>query len=478
MKIKKLFVGLAVLTAITGAMAFTACTPNNPNDNPPVTGELKRDENGNIIFKDVELKLATVVSGSDRGGLQTVISKFNNEYDGRITIIPSYESSHKFEENVGQRIKYNNNAPDIIMSHNKSHKSFADVGYIQALDPAMETSGITISKTDYSQGLVQYSTLGTDKMYNVPIDAQSYVVYYNKQELAKIDKQLPTNRTELLDVCAAYKTVTGNLPISWAGDHDFWYNYLFNTALIQNGAELYNTSTYRAEWTSEKNLPAFNAAVESVRELYTKEYASSNISESDSKSLFINNRCLFYVACPWDLNDLVKAYAQGDGNIDNKTNAQVKSDVIGATSTSGWFAMDATKPCAKKVYGEAHAFAMTKVVTDIEKQAAVLEFIKYFTQNGAAGATWGAAGHVSASKIITASDEYKNNSDVQNFITKFYPASIDDFECIGITPYYAELTTNLKTMANAIFKSGSTDVEAKIRESMKKFNDAVDFAEM
>ena len=140
--------------------------------------------------------------------------------------------------------------------------------------------------------------------------------------------------------------------------------------------------------------------------------------------------------------------------------------------------MDATKPCAKKVYGEAHAFAMTKVVTDIEKQAAVLEFIKYFTQNGAAGATWGAAGHVSASKIITASDEYKNNSDVQNFITKFYPASIDDFECIGITPYYADLTTNLKTMANAIFKSGSTDVEAKIREYMKKFNDAVDFAEM
>lgn len=480
MKLKKiLLAAVAALTVLISVVAYAGCsvTSNGPTD--VTEGELKRDENGDIIFKDIELKLSTVAAGTDRGGLQTIISRFNNEYDGKIRIITSYDGSDKFEEKIGQRIKYNNNAPDIIMSHNKSHKSFMDVGYIRALDPVMEATGITISKTDYADGLANYSSLGTDKMYNVPIDAQSYVVYYNKQELAKIGKAVPTNRAELLEVCAEYKTKTGKLPISWESDHNFWYNYLFNTALIQNGAELYNTSSYKAEWTSEKNLPAFKAAIKSVRDLYASGYAQNGLSESDSKSKFINNECLFYVACPWDINDLTKAYAQGAGNTEGKSIAEVKSDIIGASSISRWFALDDGKAYASKIYGESHAFAMTSVVTNIEKQAAVLEFIKYFTQNGEAGAIWGAAGHISASKIISASDAYKNNSDVSNFIAKFYPTSIDDFECIGITPYYDSLTTNLKSLANAVFKADSdSDDNARISEYMKKFNDVVDFAEM
>lgn len=475
MKFKK-FVSVfaALMAAIVCTFSLAAC---GGNDNLGTTEELKKDENGNVVFDDVELRFSTVVSGTDKTALQQIVNDFNDEYDGKIYIAMTPISSHTFENTVMSQIKFDNNAPDLIMSHNKSHKQFLDNNYIRPLNDIMELSGIKVNLSDYAEGIAKYSSLGQDgKMYNVPIDIQSLMVYYNKDTLAKYG-EVPTNREELIAICTEYAEDTGELPISWATDYDFFYNYLCMTAFMQNGAKMYNTSNYKAEWTTEPNLQAFKDGIASVRGLikHVPQLAQGDLSETASTNLFIQDKCLFYVTVPWGLDDLAAAYAK---NHSGMTAAKVKSEVLGATSLSRWFALDQTKDYAEKVYGESHAFAMTKTCRDVNKQAAIMEFIKWFTQNGKQGAKWAAAGHISVSKIISESDEYKNNSDVKNFISKGYPG-IDKFECVGITPFYDELGKRFTSLiTNTINKNTADDDFNQIKTAQDNYNSAVEFAEM
>jgi len=117
---------------------------------------------------------------------------------------------------------------------------------------------------------------------------------------------------------------------------------------------------------------------------------------------------------------------------------------VGGTSASGWFAM--TDNAQKNaVFGDSHFFAMTKNVTDINKKAAILEFIRWFTTDAGAGADWAQAGHVSVSKPILDSDKYKTNPYVVNFVNNFY-GDINNFTCVGSTPYFDAILGNLKSL--------------------------------
>ena len=64
-----------------------------------------------------------------------------------------------------------------------------------------------------------------DKMFGVPIDAQSEVVLYNKKILAKYSAALPTNRSELLELCGEVKTGENIMPIAVSSEENFYTGY-------------------------------------------------------------------------------------------------------------------------------------------------------------------------------------------------------------------------------------------------------------
>lgn len=443
MKRKFLLTIIAIIMCLVTVFACVACDGNTPDDNVvPTTGELNFDENGNVIFKNTTIRLETVVNGDDTSAFDAIIARFNMIYDGRISINVTHTAQGVYETTVANKIENNNNPPDIIMSHQKSHKSFQEAGYIQSLDNIIEKSGIKIDPADYADGLAQYMKLGTDKLYSVPIDGQTHVLFYNKAELAKTGMSLPTNREELFAVCKKYMEVTGgNTPIAWCTGADYFANYVFISAILQNGATLYDSKTYMTDWyDNETNRNAFINASESIREIINLNYASYNASSSDNLNNFMKGQRLFYFTDPWSMDGLVNKYAEQKG-VDKTT---LFNEVLGGASFSGWFAMSDNSQ-KNAIFGDSHFFAMSKSVTDITKQAAVLEFIKWFTTDGTAGADWAQAGHVSVSKVINASDTYKNNSYVTNFIGNFYP-DINDFTCVGVTPYYSAVINNIKSL--------------------------------
>lgn len=472
---------ICFILCIVTAVALCACSPKNP-DNPDknkwwtTEGELEKDADGKVVFKNVSVKLETVVAGDDKDAFNMLVQKFNREYNGKIRVNVTNTGHSEYERDVAAKITQNSNAPDLIMSHQKSHKNFADNHLIQPLDEAMEQSGIKLNMSDFASGLAQYSSLGYEgKTYSVPVDGQSMVVVYNKQLLAKYADHAPTNRAELLDVCAKFKedsTNGGKAPIAWATGGDYFVNYVFLTSLLQNGATLYKND-YTVDWyDNETNRAAFKAAFKSFRDLFDSSYANLNEAGSTALTEFVAGKRLFYFLCPWSLTSLVGEMASKN----NVTEAEAIESYLGGASLSGWFAMSDNEN-KNAVYGDSHFFAMAKNVTDINVKAAIVEFIKWFTTNATAGAQWAKAGHVTASNVIAASETYKNDAYVSGFISKFY-TDINNFRCVGNTPYYVDTLSNIQGIfADTIGNKNATDAsdEATIKSKQNTVNNNVAF---
>lgn len=450
--------------------------PSGPVD-PATTGELTFDEDGNVVFDEVELKLSTVVVGDDKPALTTLIAKFNAAYRGKINIYPTYIAQDVYETTVESQVSNNSNAPDIIMSHVKAHKSFADNGIIQSLNNAIEKSGIELDLTDYADGLASYSSCGYEgKIYTIPADMQTMCVYYNKDLLESTGLSLPTTRAELFAVCEAVMEQNSNVtyPISAASTQEFFSWYVFPTALLQNGAVFYDEDTYRANWADGgANQAAIEKGIESLRELfYDKQYMKYGLSSSEALNAFLNNQSLFYFGLPWGTESLLTSYGNKYG-----LTAEQTQEKLGVTSLAGWFAMSDSES-AGLLYGDAHFFAMTSTVTDITKQAAICEFIRWYTQETSTGIAWAEAGHLSANKTVSASEAYNANAFITNYVKPIY-GDINNFRSAGITPYYKDLQAQLTGMY--VYTVGATtlsDLTRAIKTYQDNLNTIIEFAEM
>lgn len=468
---------LCVIMAVAG-MSLAACTPDggDPNGGFETTGELIKDENGNIVYDDVIIRLTTVVTGEDKDTLQNLVSKFNREYKDKITVTMNGIPEATFEEDVSKQLTNNNNPPDFIMSHQEGLKSLADLKLIKPLDKIMSDSGIYFDMDDYASVLSQYAYLGTNNLYAVPSDAQSVMVLYNKDVLKKCGyDKLPENHDDLVALCTSAKN-NNYTPIAWSTSFEQFQSYVFVTALLQNGAELYNQNSYKAEWVSDaQNKIAFENALASIRDLTNTSPADDTTANILKK--FLNNQALFYVAAPWNMSSVLTTYIEQNKSLGIETVDEL-AEHIGGTSMANWFALDNTAEYANVIYGDAHFFAMTKAVTDVTKQAAILEFIRWFTQNSSISATWGETGHISLYSATVVSDEYNKNSYVKNYVMKFYP-DINKFRCTGSTPYFKDLRTYLgQIVITALNKTNTLNDETIMKYNQDKYNEQVDFSNM
>ncbi len=473
---KKLAAILSSVMVLTVTAPLAACGGGGDILNPDgtwwsTTGELNLDDGGNVVFDDVSIRLTTIVGGVDKNPFSQIIGQFNAEYRGKINIICSNVGEGEFESTVTRQLTQNaKNAPDVIMAHQKSLKSFYDYKVIQPYDLAMEETGVEIDLSGFAEGVNQYSNGGTEYQFGVPVDAASMVVYYNKDMLAEYTEKVPETRSELMKVCADYKAATNNTPISWETSGDFFAKYLMPTAVLQNGGYLYKDDFYGDWYDNETQRGIFKDAIKSVREFIDLDYAKLGVHEISGATDFYERKALFYVSMPWYRPNIVDAYSQRN----NVTVSQAE-DVIGGMSISGWFAMkDEKSENAKKIYGDSHMLSITRKVKDINQKAAICEFVRWFTQRADVGAAWAEAGHVTLSNTIANSDTYKNNKYVKELINNWYPY-LDAFTPMGVTPYYMDVLNNLSSLLSEALIDGNPDnYESYIRTKQKALNSQID----
>ena len=464
----------AIICAVCAAIcAFSLAACGGGGGGITTTGTLNKDENGNVIFDNVEIILATVVSGEDSVPFSQLIQKFNLQYRGKISVDSRSIYQNEFDTRVPDQIANRNEAPDFIMSHQMGHKMYVDNKLIQPFDEAMELSGINLSLNDLAACVAPNTKLGTDSIYSIGCDAQSAVILYNKKMLDECyEGKVPANRAEFIEACEAAAQQKNITPISVSTRHTSFKDYVFPTAYIQNGGSLYD-GDYHASWyKNETNRTAMKKAIESIRSLITAQLMRDNVSESNRLKAFLNDQALFTIVQPWVVNTYLEQYTDT-----NKIESLQKTmdEYIGATSIAKLFATDANAANADKIFTYSHAFAMTSVVSDINKKAAILEFVKWFTQNVNTAKEWAQAGHISMSKTVDADPTYGDDYFVKNYMKKCYP-DVDNLIGLGVVPGATIWQENFgQIMIDVITNNTDAKDEETIKKYQDEFNKNLDF---
>lgn len=484
---KKCIRNLAAFAVAMLLFTSVGCVTKRPDDDdknlPSIdnpwwsdSGEITKDSNGNIVFDDVNIKLTSVICGYDQNGFETLIDQFNRKYNGQINITHQVYSQDVIDERVMQQIQNETNAPDLILTHQKTHAYLASNKIIQPMDAAYELAGIEVDKSDFLPNFADYCDLGYEgRMFTIPVDAQSMVIYYNKNLLSKYNAELPQTRAEFLQLC---KTVQNGErasnsqfnAVTCGADYDFFRMYLLPTAVLQNGGELYGSDGL-VHWTEGDNFTAFSNGVKAVKELADEGLWDSTDSNESARAKFCKDNALFYISLPFDANTIFSAYASASGH----SLDVVKTQDIGGFSTAGLFALDGAPENSKnKIFGDSHAFTMSKTVTDITKKAAIAVFVNWFTTNVDVGIEWAKLGHTTASYTIRGNAAYNADSYVSEFSNMFY-GDINNFVTAGKTPNYTLIFSDMQTALLNCLRNASNDYDIKteLANAQKKINASI-----
>ena len=197
-----------VLIPMLFALSITTLAGCKNNKNPSMDiddeGDIIRDEDGNVVYNNVELKLWTVTTGDDANTQDEIIAGFNQLYDGQIKVTAEHISRYDLETNLISTMEFDRaNGPEILFNHGSKVTEYNDREWLYPIEKFYEKADIPLDKDDFVASLLNATTIGGE-MYATPIDVHSTMMEVRVDILEKNGLSIPTNYDEL---CALSKTV-------------------------------------------------------------------------------------------------------------------------------------------------------------------------------------------------------------------------------------------------------------------------------
>ena len=263
-----LIVALLLVISLS-TFVLTGCNHDDDDIILEGDGDIQRDADGNIIYNNVKLSMWSVTTGDDANTQDDIIARFNDMYKGMINVEVRHITRYDLETLLSNTMQFDKeNAPDMLFNHGSRTAEYVDNNWIQQVDFFFEKSGAVFDKSDFVDSLLESVTVG-NTAYGVPIDCHSAILCMRKDILDKNNLPIPTNYTELVDVCdrAAKLAAENNLwirgensenygstewrkastaeaytafPISFG---DMWvHEFVDYTAAVQNGGKIVDSN--------------------------------------------------------------------------------------------------------------------------------------------------------------------------------------------------------------------------------------------
>ncbi len=469
---------LFVLAAVLSLMGCNNTNNEISSVNLSDDGDLVRDENGNIVYENVKLKLWSVTTGDDAAVQDTIINRFNQLYNGMINVEVTHHSRYDIESLLANTMNFDkDNAPNLIFNHGSKAVEYANNKWIYDVTPFFEKSEIQFDKEDFASSLLDAVTLD-GATYGMPIDCHSVMMEMRLDILEKNNLKVPTNYYELVEVCdeAAELAQNNNLwirgensqgydaitwrkasnaeeytafPISFG---DMWVHEFFGyTAAIQNGGSLVNPENQYPGWYSQESVNGLQVLKDWIfptetsvnKNPLSKDYGSSYDVGDEP---FRNGSAIFKLQGPWsyqnDLNDFDRTLAK-DGGSDNITTRNIGK----------MLALDDSKPYASKIKGEGHALMMVSTTTSLTKLCAETVFMDYIAYSS--GIEWAKRGHIPAVNSVAQSEDYRNDPEYDKYI-KYWGAP-EDYVVVPPTKFYTHIDNYFKGALQKILAASFKD---------------------
>ncbi|AJY45392.1 sugar ABC transporter substrate-binding protein [Martelella endophytica] len=329
------------------------------------------------------------LSGGDGVRMKQLISDFNEQHAGEITIdATTLEWGTPFYSKVRTSAAIGE-APDMMTYHASRIPLAVSQGILSEITPD-DWQAMGLSQDDYAPATWDAVTID-DKQYAVPFDTHPIVLYYNKDVLAANDLLTEDGKPKGLDSREGFEATLKGLkdagvdyPLaSTTADGTFMFRTIYSFMAQQDG-ELMTGDEFLAGDNAEKLQNSLEVLAgwtnDGLQTTYTDYPAAVALFTSGKSPLLING--VWEVPTMIDLKDQGKLFEWG----------AVEIPVI--------FDHPAT-------YADSHTFAIPanagKEMTP-EKHAAVLEVISWMAKNSL---FWATAGHIPAYGPVTQSDEFK-----------------------------------------------------------------------
>ena len=483
------------------ALTITALAGCGSNNNGPMDieddGDIVRDEHGDVIFDNVELKLWTVTTGDDANTQDEIIAEFNTLYDGQIKVTAEHISRYDLETNLISTMEFDRaNGPDILFNHGNRVTEYNDREWLLPIEKYYEKANVALDKDDFVASLLKATTVN-NLMYATPVDVHSTMMEVRVDILQKNGLEIPTNYEEL---CALSKTVVEKarngqfwirgensenkgatewrlastsedyqlFPIAYG---DMWvHEFVGYTAAVQNGAELIGSDGMPA-WNNEGTIKGLQLLRNWMwPDTNSKnEYALSKSYGSDydvGDAPFKAGTCIFKLQGPW-------TYAKDKNDFDILLSRDGCSSNITTRSISNMFALDSSKEYASKIKGEGHSLMLTQCVTSQTKACAAAVFADYLSYYS--GITWAKRGHIPAVKSVANSNDFKEDPAYEEYIK--YWGQPNDYVVVPPTKYFSYIDTYFKTCVQQA-TSNSNRATSILDIVKKQYDDCLGYIEL
>lgn len=329
------------------------------------------------------------LSGGDGVRMKKLIEEFNTEHKDTIEIQPTtlewgtpFYTKAQTAAAVGQ-------GPDMMTYHLSRLPLGVSTGTLTEISDA-DLASVGLKPEDYAPA--EWAAAHSDgKLYAVPFDMHSIVLYYNKDMLAKAGligaDGLPTGLDGIDNFTAALKKLQAGgaqygLSIHDAAGDSMWR--IFYSLLGQQDGVFFKDGKFLDGDNLDKAIKAVTVMANWVKD----GYAPASIEYPASIALFTGGKAAMHINGVWEVPTMT----------DLKTKGQLFD--WGAIELPAFFGHPAT-------WADGHSFAIPNNVgkpMTPEKKKAVLEIISWMNKHST---FWATAGHIPAYIPARSTDEFK-----------------------------------------------------------------------
>lgn len=322
------------------------------------------------IKNPVEITFWHAMNGSQEKVLQNLVDNFKKE-NPNITVTLQNQSSYQdLQQKITATAASPKDLPTITQSYTDWLLNEIDENLVLNLKPYIENETLKFDNyDDIVKGFREASTID-GKIYGIPFNKSTEVLWYNKTLFEKLSLTVPTTYEEFANVA---KEITSKQNIV-AGGFDSLSNY-YSTYLKNEGV----TFDSKLDPTSEQSLKAVNYYLDGIKDGYFKMAGTDK-----------------YLSSPFG-NETIAMYVGSNAG-----------ETFIKESVNGKFDIGVAPYPAKDVMQQGTDLFIFNSATSEQKTAAY-EFLKFLTRKDNQ-ITWGKeTGYIPVRESAINSDEYKNS---------------------------------------------------------------------
>jgi len=485
---------LMAIMGLSMVMCMAGCGETNPGNSSAYSGgsqisssadegDIVRNSEGNVVYKNVSLNMWSVTTGDDAAVQDDIISQFNSAYSGMINVSVTHISRYDLETLLNNTMEFDKkNAPDILFNHGSRTAEYNERGWLLPVDDIFATAGVPYDKDDFVDSLLNTVTID-GVAYGMPIDCHSAMIEMRTDILEKNGYKIPTNYQELVNICtdAAKKAADNELwirgenstgvsntewrkastadpyyafPIAYG---DMWvHEFLGYTAIEQNGGAIVRSDGMPA-WNSAESIKGlqllrdwiFPSNTSANSTAMSKDYGSSY---DVGISPFRSGDALFTLEGPW-------TYESDRVGFDKVLRSDGGRNNITTRSLSNMLTLNTSSKNSAKIKGEGHAVMFSSTMTSKTKQCAAAVLSDFIAYNS--GVEWAKSGHLPAVKSVYNSSAFTSDEAYTDYIQ--YWGNPTDYVVVPPTKYYSYVDTYFK---NALQKTLASSFQSRTVESI------------